>query len=173
MLKLLYLRWKSGLTLLAATMAVFAASSFTVPVVAYSAENAANVPEAFLLRCRARGLDTKTCRDGFARAKQRSGLDNARALMSKCRLTGRDAKTCQRLINASFRSPNAGMVNKVKAYCLRNNIKKSQCRGLIADKLGGGTDQTQRLMARCTAAGLNQVECKKRMDVATRRLGRR
>lgn len=173
MLNLLNLYWRRSLTLIAVTMVVFAASSYTAPVVAYSAENSANVPEAFLLRCRARGLDVKTCREGFTRAKQTEGLDNARALMSKCRLTGRDAQTCQRLIKASFKAPNSLMVNKVKAHCLRNNIKKNQCRALIADKMGGGNDQTQKLMARCTSTGLNQLECKKRMDVATRRLGSR
>ncbi|MBT5498416.1 MAG: hypothetical protein HOK54_21985 [Alphaproteobacteria bacterium] len=173
MLNLLNLYWRRSLTLISVTMAVFAASSYTAPLVAYSAENSANVPEAFLLRCRARGLDAKTCREGFTRAKQTRGLDNARALLSKCRLTGRDAQTCQKLINASFKSPNLRMVNRVKAHCLRNNIKKNQCRALIADKLGGGTDQTQRLMARCTATGLNQLECKKRMDVASHKLGGR
>jgi hypothetical protein len=173
MLNLLNLYWQKGLPLIAVTMAVIAASSYTAPVVAYSAENFAHVPEAFLLRCRARGLDVKTCREGFTRAKQTKGLDNARAMMSKCRLTGRNAQTCQRLINASFKSPNSRMVNKVKAHCLRNNIKKNQCRALIADKMGGGNDQTQRLMARCTSTGLNQLECKNRLDVAIRRLGRR
>jgi len=173
MLNLLNLYWQKGLPLIAVTMAVIAASSYTAPVVAYSAENFTHVPEAFLLRCRARGLDVKTCREGFTRAKQTKGLDNARAMMSKCRLTGRNAQTCQRLINASFKSPNSRMVNKVKAHCLRNNSKKNQCRALIADKMGGGNDQTQRLMARCTSTGLNQLECKNRMDVATRRLGSR
>ena len=173
MLNLLSLYWRRSLALIAVTMVVFAASSYTAPIVADSAENSANVPEAFLLRCRARGLDTKTCREGFTRAKQTRGLDNARAMMSKCRLTGRNAQTCQRLINASFKSPNSRMVNKVKAHCLRNNIKKNQCRALIADKMGGGNDQSQRLMARCTATGLNQLQCKKRLDIATRRLGSR
>ena len=173
MLNLLNLCWQKSLILITITMVFFSASSYMAPVVTYSAENSANVPEAFLLRCRARGLDTKTCREGFTRAKQTKGLDNARAMMSKCRLTGRNAKTCQRLINASFKSPNSRMVNQVKAHCLRNNIKKNQCRALIADKMGGGNDQTQRLMARCTSTGLNQLECKNRMDVAIRRLGRR
>jgi hypothetical protein len=173
MLNLLNLYWQKNLILITVTLVFFAASSYSAPVVTYSAENSANVPEAFLLRCLARGLDTKTCREGFTRARQKKGLDSARAMMSKCRLTGRNAQTCQRLINASFKSPNAHMVNKVKAHCLRNNIKKNQCRALIADKMGGGNEQTQKLMARCTSTGLNQLECKNRLDVATRRLGGR
>ena len=172
MLILMSFRWSKLLTLIAAGMAVFAAFSFTAPAVAHSAENAANVPEAFLLRCRARGISVERCRDGFARAKQLSRKDSAHALMSKCRLSGRNRATCQRLIDASFKSPASAKINQVKAYCLRKNIKKHQCRALIADKLGGGTDTTQRLMARCTAVGLNELECKKRLDLASRRLGR-
>jgi len=164
--------WPNGMiAIMMGTLAIFAASSFASPITALSAENAANVPAAFLLRCRARGIDTEKCRDGFARLKQERGLDHARSLMSKCRLTGRDRATCQRLINASFASPNSKQVNRVKAYCLRNNIKKAQCRSLIADKLGGGNNRSQKLMGRCKAVGLNELECKRRLDLAGRRLG--
>jgi len=166
-----HLNWRQRLTLLAVGMAVFAASNFITPTQVHAAENAALVPEAFLLRCRARGLPVQRCREGFSRAKQLNRKDSAQALLSKCRLTGRDRKTCLRLINNSFRSPNSSKVNQVKAYCLKNNIKKHQCRALIADKMAGGTSKTQQLMARCKAVGLNELECKKRMDVASRRLG--
>ncbi len=164
--------WRMGtINILIGTVAIFAASSISIPITALSAENAANVPAAFLLRCRARGIDAERCRDGFSRLKQQRGLDHARTLMSKCRLTGRDRATCQRLINASFASPNSRQVNRVKAYCLRNNIKKTQCRSLIADKLGGGGNRSQQLMGRCKAVGLNELECKRRLDLASRRLG--
>ena len=164
--------WRNAIfTILIGTMAIFAASSISNPITALSAENAANIPAAFLLRCRARGIDKERCRDGFARLKQQRGLDHARTLMSKCRLTGRDRATCKRLINASFASPNSKQINRVKAYCLRNNIKKAQCRSLIADKLGGGGDRSQQLMARCKTVGLNELECKRRLDLASRRLG--
>lgn len=171
MLNLNILNWRQQLTLLAVGLAIFAASSLMTPTPAYTAEDAALVPEAFLLRCRARGLAVERCREGFARAKQLNRKDSAQALLAKCRLTGRDRKTCLRLINASFSSPNKSKVNRVKAYCLKNNIKKHQCRALIADQLGGGTSKTQQLMARCKSVGLKELECKKRMDVASRRLG--
>ncbi|PPR61990.1 MAG: hypothetical protein CFH10_00972 [Alphaproteobacteria bacterium MarineAlpha4_Bin2] len=164
--------WRQGtISTLISAMAIFAATSISIPITALSAENAANVPAAFLLRCRSRGIDAERCRDGFARLKQQRGLDHARTLMSKCRLTGRDRATCQRLINASFASPNSKQINRVKAYCLRNNIKKSQCRSLMADKLGGGNDRSQQLLARCKAVGLNELECKRRLDLASRPLG--
>ena len=152
---------------------IFAASTQIAPTNVHSAEDASMVPEVFLLRCRARGLDTERCRDGFTRLKHQRGRDSARTLMSKCRLTGRSPATCQRLINASFSAPNAKMMNRVKAYCLRNNIKKTQCRSLMADKLGGGGNRTQKLMAKCKSVGLNELECKKRLDLASRRLGNR
>ena len=164
--------WRKGtITVMICAMALIAASNLFTPIPALSAENAANTPAAFLLRCRARGIDTERCSDGFARLKQQRGLDHSRALMSKCRLTGRDRATCQRLINASFASPNSKQVNRVKAYCLRNNIKKAQCRSLIADKLGGGSDRSQQLLARCKTVGLNELECKRRLDLASRRIG--
>tara|TARA_B100000676_G_scaffold2556_1_gene2373 strand:- start:77 stop:598 length:522 start_codon:yes stop_codon:yes gene_type:complete len=173
MLFLSYLWRKETAVLMTSAMAIFAASSVTMPNSSLSAENAANTPAAFLLRCRARGIDTERCREGFTRLKQQRGLDSARALMSKCRLTGRDRATCQRLINASFTAPNSSKVNKVKAYCLRNNIKKAQCRSLIADKIGGGGDHSQRLITRCKTVGLNELECKRRLDIASKRLGRK
>ncbi|MFL2541245.1 MAG: hypothetical protein ACJ0UT_04615 [Candidatus Latescibacterota bacterium] len=171
MLNIGYFNWQQRLALLAVGLAVFAVSSLLTPKQAHAAEDAALVPEAFLLRCRARGLPVKRCREGFTRAKQLNRKDSARALLSKCRLTGRDRKTCLRLINASFNSPNSSKTNRVKAYCLKNNIKKHQCRALIADKMAGGTSKTQQLIARCKAVGLNELECKKRLDVASRRLG--
>ena len=106
MLNLNILTCRQRLTLLAVGMAIFAASSLMTPTPAYTAEDAALVPEAFLLRCRARGLAVERCREGFARAQQLNRKDSAQALLAKCRLTGRDRKTCLRLINASFSSPN-------------------------------------------------------------------
>lgn len=171
MLILKSLRWFELAVLIAAGMAVFAAFSLSAPTTAHSVENR-EAPAAFLLRCRARGYDVEQCRQGFARAKQLSGRDHARALMAKCRLTGRDQRTCQRLITASFSSPNSAKINKVKAYCLRNNIKATECKALMADKLGGGSSKSQMLLARCKSVGLKELECKKRVEKATRGLRR-
>ena len=172
MLIFMNLNREKTLALIALTLAIFSVSSLSAPIAVHSAGYTVQAPEAFLLACRARGIDPERCREGFAKARQSSGMDHARELMTKCRLSGRDASTCQRLITASFSSPNAAVVNKVKAHCLRNNIKSHQCKSLIADKLGGGTDKSQHLMSRCTAVGLNELECKKRMDAASRGLRR-
>ena len=47
MLNLNILNWRQRLTLLAVGMAIFAASSLMTPTPAYTAEDAAVVPEAF------------------------------------------------------------------------------------------------------------------------------
>ena len=78
MLFLSYLWRKETAVLMTSAMAIFAASSVTMPNSSLSAENAANTPAAFLLRCRARGIDTERCREGFTRLKQQRGLDSAR-----------------------------------------------------------------------------------------------
>ena len=52
--------WRMGtINILIGTVAIFAASSVSIPITALSAENAANVPAAYLLRCRARGIDAE------------------------------------------------------------------------------------------------------------------
>ena len=83
MLFLSYLCRKETAVLMASAMAIFAASSVTMPNSSLSAENAANTPAAFLLRCRARGIDTERCREGFTRLKQQRGLDSARPVQEK------------------------------------------------------------------------------------------
>ena len=56
MLFLSYLWRKETAVLMTSAMAIFAASSVTMPNSSLSAENAANTPAAFLLRCRARAI---------------------------------------------------------------------------------------------------------------------
>jgi hypothetical protein len=165
------LRWTRPLWLLAAGAAVFAGMSLSGAAPAHSDGITRQQAEQVLLRCRAQGLSVEQCRDRFAKTKVRSGEDHARALKTKCRLSGQRSSECDTLVSAAMRTPQTRAVNKVKAYCLRNNLKEHECQALITNKVSGGGDKMQRLLSRCTAAGLNELECKKRVDVAQQRLG--
>ena len=150
--------------------ALFAASSIVQPTPAYSKPALSKAAEAMLLRCRAKNLSVERCREIYAKVKMRAKQDFTRSLLAKCRLSGHTRKRCDRLVSTAMTSPRSRAVNKVKAYCLRNNLKSPQCQALINNRLGGGGDKTTRLLARCKSVGLSELECKKRVDAGARLL---
>lgn len=163
------LRWARPFWLLAAGAAVFAGMSFSGAAPAYSAGLTRQQAAQILLKCRADGLSVEQCRDRYAKARVRSNADYASTLMAKCRLSGQSSEECAMLVGAGMRTPQTRAVNKVKAYCLRNNLKEHECQALITNKISGGGDSMQKLLSRCQSAGLNELECKKRVDFAQRR----
>jgi len=169
MQNLMDLRWLRPLWLLAAGAAVFAGMILTGTAPAYSDGLTRQDAEQILLQCRAQGLSVAQCRERFAKAKVRSQSDYARTLMAKCRLSGQSRGDCETLINASMRTPETKGVNKVKAYCLRNNLKEHECQALITNKVSGGGDRMQRLLSRCKSAGLNEIQCTQRIEAARRK----
>lgn len=164
------LRWTRPLWLLAAGAAVFAGMSLSGAAPAHSEGITRQQAEQVLLRCRVEGLSVAQCRERFAKTRVRSDQDYARALKAKCRLSGQTSADCSTLVDAAMRTPDTRAVNKVKAYCLRNNLKEHECQALITDKVAGGGDKTQRLLSRCRVAGLNELECKKRMEFAEKKV---
>ena len=162
------LRWVRPLWLLAAGAAVFAGMSLSGAAPAYSASLTRQQAAQILLKCRSDGLSVEQCRERYAKSRIRSNEDYASTLKAKCRLSGQSSGECDTLVAAAMRTPETRAVNKVKAYCLRNNLKEHECQALITNKVSGGGDKTQRLLARCQSAGLNELECKRRMEFADR-----
>ncbi|MDP6390384.1 MAG: hypothetical protein QF654_10855 [Alphaproteobacteria bacterium] len=121
--------------------------------------------------CQARGMSPGECQTKyFGRAKSRA--DDVRTMMAKCRLRGIGNAKCQRLVKQSLAVADKSVTTQVRAHCLRNRIPRRQCNALMNQTTAkqAVASQTDRIVARCKAAGMPAQTCMEKIETARRRL---
>ena len=121
--------------------------------------------------CQARGMSPDKCQTKYlGRAKSRT--DDVRTMMAKCRLRGIGNAKCQRLVKQTLAISDKSLATQIRAHCLRNRIPRRQCNALMNQTTArkAVASQTDRIVARCKAAGMPAQTCMEKIETARRRL---
>ena len=124
-----------------------------------------------LQACQARGMSPDECQTKYlGRTKTRA--DDVRTMMAKCRLRGIGNAKCQRLVKQSLAIADKSTTTRIRAHCLRNRLSRRQCDALMSQTTAkqAVASQTDRIVARCKAAGMPAQTCMEKIETARRRL---
>jgi hypothetical protein len=125
--------------------------------------------ERVLQACKAKGLTVEQCQRRM-RGMTASRADDIRVLMARCRLKGILNVRCQKLIERKLAKRKRDRRAEIRAHCIQSRLPRKRCQALLNEPQGKPAASSNRLIARCRAAGMSAEQCFERIEVARRRL---